>query len=459
MATRATTKKGLLPVLKTDDPGFERAFEKLARRRDIEAEDVERNVRKIIERVREGGDEELLACVRKFDGAKVDKLEVTPEEWDEVADAFDPADRAALGKAAMRVREFHRKRIPSSWEVREEGGGTFGQRVRPLARVGIYVPGGKAVYPSTVIMNAVPASVVEVPEIVMATPPNPDGQVPTEVLMAAKVAGVHRVFKMGGAHAVAALAYGTESVPRVDKITGPGNVWVANAKRLVYGEVDIDSEAGPTEVMVVADKSATPAWVAADLLSQAEHDEMASAILVTNQRGLVTRVQDQLTKQLKALDRGKIAKKALTTRSAIVLAKNMDDCIKVANRYAPEHLVLAVDGPELVAKQVENAGAIFLGHYTPVAVGDYLAGPNHVLPTGGTARFFSPLGVEDFLKRTSVVRFEPPKLRELGADVMRLADLEGLGGHAKSVELRLQRIRRARREREAAREAEAELEL
>ncbi len=329
--------------------------------------------------------------------------------------------------------------------------------MRPLERVGIYVPGGKAVYPSTVIMNAVPASVVEVPEIVMATPPNPDGQVPTEVLMAAKVAGVHRVFKMGGAHAVAALAYGTESVPRVDKITGPGNVWVANAKRLVYGEVDIDSEAGPTEVMVVADKSATPAWVAADLLSQAEHDEMASAILVTNQRGLVTRVQDQLTKQLKALDRGKIAKKALTTRSAIVLAKNMDDCIKVANRYAPEHLVLAVDGPELVAKQVENAGAIFLGHYTPVAVGDYLAGPNHVLPTGGTARFFSPLGVEDFLKRTSVVRFEPPKLRELGLDVMRLAELEGLSGHAVSVDLRLQKIRRARREREAAREAELEI--
>jgi histidinol dehydrogenase len=458
MATRAN-KKGLLPILKTDDPGFERAFAKLSRRRDIEAEDVERSVRKIIDRVREGGDAELLACVRKYDGARIDALEVTREEWDEVAEAFDPADRAALGKAAMRVRDFHRKRIPSSWEVREEGGGTFGQRVRPLSRVGIYVPGGKAVYPSTVIMNAVPASVVEVPEIVMATPPRPDGNVPPEVLMAAKVAGVHRVFKMGGAHAVAALAFGTEAVPRVDKIVGPGNVWVAHAKRLVFGEVDIDSEAGPTEVLVVADKSATPAWVAADLLSQAEHDEMAAAVLITNQKGLVTRVQDQLAKQLKTLDRSKIARKALSTRSAAIVARNLDQCLELANRYAPEHLVLALDNADVVSKQVENAGAIFLGHYTPVAVGDYLAGPNHVLPTGGTARFFSPLGVEDFLKRTSVMRFEPPKLRELGADVMRLAELEGLPGHARSVELRLQRIRRARREREAAREAEAELEL
>jgi histidinol dehydrogenase len=456
MAARAT-KKGVLPILKTDDSGFERAFGKLTRRREQGAEDVERNVRKIIDRVREGGDGELRACVAKYDGAKLRSLEVTREEWDEAAETVDPADRAALGKAAMRIREFHRKRIPSSWEVREEGGATFGQRVRPLARVGVYVPGGKAVYPSTVIMNTVPASVVEVPEIIMATPPNPDGSIAPEVLMAARVAGVHRVFKMGGAHAVAALAHGTEEVPQVDKIVGPGNVWVATAKRLVYGQVDIDSEAGPTEVLVVADKSANPVWVAADLLSQAEHEEMAAAILVTSQKALATRVQDQLAKQLKALDRGKIAKQALASRGAIVLAKNMDQCIEVANRYAPEHLVLAVDEPEVIAKQVQNAGAIFLGHYTPVAVGDYLAGPNHVLPTGGTARFFSPLGVESFMKRMSVLRFEPPKLRELGADVIRLAELEGLTGHARSVDLRLQRIRRARREREAAREAEAEL--
>ena len=309
MAGRSTAK-GVLPVLRSDAAGFEAAFTRLARRRDV-GDDVERTVRRILERVREGGDRELFACVRKYDGNKLTTLEVTPEEWDEACDATDPADRAALGKAAMRIREFHRKRIPSSWEVREEGGGTFGQRVRPLERVGIYVPGGTAVYPSSVIMNAVPASVVEVSEIIMATPAAPDGTLRREVLMAARVAGVHRVFKMGGAHAVAALAYGTETVPRVDKITGPGNVYVATAKRLVFGDVAIDSEAGPTEVLIIADRSATPAWVAADLISQAEHDELACAVLITAVKGLATRVQDQIAKQLKGLPRAKIARKAL----------------------------------------------------------------------------------------------------------------------------------------------------
>jgi histidinol dehydrogenase len=357
----------------------------------------------------------------------------------------------------MRVREFHRKRIPSSWEVREEGGAVFGHRVRPLQCVGIYVPGGKAVYPSSVIMNGVPASVVEVPEIVMATPAQADGTLRPEVLMAAKVAGVSRIFKMGGAHAVAALAYGTETVPVVDKIVGPGNAYVAAAKRMVFGDVAIDSEAGPTEVLIIADKTATPAWVAADLISQAEHDELASAILITNSKALVVRVQEQLAKQLKTLDRSRIVKAAFARGSGIVVAKTIADCVALANRYAPEHLVIATDDADAVSKNVMNAGAIFLGHYTPVAVGDYIAGPNHVLPTGGTARFFSPLGVEDFLKRTSVTRFEPPKLRELGAEVIRLAAIEGLTGHGRSVDLRLQKIRRARREREAAREAEAEL--
>jgi histidinol dehydrogenase len=456
MATRSTTK-GIVPVLRTEAAGFDAAFEKLVRRRDDGAEDVSRTVRRIIDRVRDGGDEELLACVEKYDGASVDVLEVQPREMDYAGDAIDPADRAALGKAAMRVREFHRKRIPSSWEVREEGGGSFGHRVRPLARVGIYVPGGTAIYPSTVIMNAIPASVVEVPEIIMATPPSADGTIRPEVLMAAKVAGVHRIFKMGGAHAIAALAFGTESVPRVDKIVGPGNVYVATAKRMLFGNVDIDSEAGPTEVMVIADRTATPAWVAADLISQAEHDELAQAILITPVKALIPRVQEQITKQLQTLDRAKIAKKSLAKRGALVLAKDINQCIELANRYAPEHLIIATDNADAESKLIENAGAIFLGHYTPVAVGDYLAGPNHVLPTGGTARFFSPLGVDDFLKRTSVTRFEPPKLRELGLDVIRLAEMEGLTGHGHSVDLRLQKIRRARREREAAREAELEL--
>lgn len=451
MAAKATK---LMRVFKSDDAKFADDWKSVCDRRVDSVLDVEEDVAKIIAAVRDKGDDALLGFVKKFDGAALDDLEVTPEEWEQGCDQVDSADRAAIGKAAMRVREFHRKRIPSSWEMREEGGGYMGQRVRPLARVGLYVPGGKALYPSSVVMNAIPASVVEVPEIVMVTPPREDGSITPEVLMAAKVAGVHRVFKMGGAHAVAALAYGTDSVPRVDKITGPGSVWVATAKKQVFGQVGIDSEAGPTEVCIVADKSATPAWLAADLLSQAEHDELAQAVLITHVKGLITRVQEQLTRQLKDLDRADIAKKSIKARGAIIQTKNLEESIRLSEEYASEHLVLAVEDPEKISKEIENAGAIFLGHYTPVAVGDYMAGPNHVLPTGGTARFFSPLSVEDFLKRTSFMKFEPPKLRELGADIVRLANVEGLTGHGASVELRLAKIRRARREREAARDLE-----
>jgi len=456
MAAARATGKTPLRVLNTSDASFDAAFEKLVRRR-VGADDaVEKAVKKILERVRDGGDRELLALVRKYDSAKVAALEVSRDEWDAGVEKVDPADRAALGKAAMRVREFHRRRIPSSWEMREEGGALMGQRVRALSRVGLYAPGGKAAYPSTVIMNAIPASVVEVPEIVLATPAGPGGEVRPEVLMAARVAGVHRVFKMGGAHAIAALAYGTETVPRVDKIVGPGSVYVATAKRLVFGEVGIDSEAGPSEVLIVADRTATPAWVAADLLSQAEHDEMACAVLVTTAKALAGRVQEAVARQLKTMERAKIAEASLARGGAIVVARDVDEAVTLANRYAPEHLMLALGDPDAAMKRVTAAGAIFVGHYSPVALGDYLAGPNHVLPTGGTARFFSPLGVEDFLKRTNFVRFEPPKLRELGADVIRLAALEGFTGHGESVELRLQKIRRARREREAAREAALE---
>ena len=455
MAVKATSK--ILRVLKSDAAGFEKDWNAFCNRREEDGGDVEREVRKMIAAVREKGDAEVFAGVKKFDGATLEKLEVQPNEWDEGCDAVDPADRAAIGKAAMRIRDFHRKRIPSSWEMREEGGAYMGARVRPLERVGIYVPGGKAVYPSTVIMNAIPASVVEVPEILMATPPQPDGSVKPAVLMAARVAGVHRIFKMGGAHAVAALAYGTESVPRVDKITGPGNIYVATAKKAVFGQVAIDSEAGPTEIAIIADRSSTPAWLAADLISQAEHDELAQSVLITHTKSLVSRVQEQVAKQLKSLKRSKIAKTSLTKRGAIIVTRNLAESITLANQYAPEHLVLAVDNADALLKRITNAGAVFLGHYTPVAVGDYLAGPNHVLPTAGTARFFSPLGVDDFLKRTSFVRFEPPKLRELGLDAIRLAEVEGLTGHGVSVDLRLQKIRRARREREAAREAEAEM--
>lgn len=461
MAARPKAKSGSAKgprLLASGDAGFARAFAELVDRRDAGRDDVAKAVEKIVERVRDGGDAELLACVRKYDGAKLDAVEVTAQEWERGIAKLDPADRAALGRAAMRVREFHRKRIPSSWEIKEEGGAFMGVRVRPLARVGLYAPGGKASYPSSVIMNAVPASVVEVPEICLASPPRPDGTLAPAILMAARLAGVHRLFKMGGAHAVAAFAYGTETVPRVDKITGPGNVWVAAAKRCVFGQVGIDAEAGPTEVVVVADKSAQAAWVASDLISQAEHDEDAQAILITPLRALATKVIEQIDKQLATLPRGAIARASLAKRGAVIVTKSLDEAIDLANRYAPEHLLLAVEDADALLKKVTNAGAVFLGHYTPVAVGDYLAGPNHVLPTGGTARFFSPLGVEDFLKRMSFTRFEPPKLRELGLEVMRLAELEGLSGHGVSIELRLARIRRARREREAAREAGEESE-
>lgn len=340
--------------------------------------------------------------------------------------------------------------------MKEEGGALLGHSVRPLHRVGVYVPGGKAAYPSSVIMNAIPASVVDVPQILMATPPRADGSIAPAVLMAARLAGVHRIFKMGGAHAIAAFAFGTKSVPRVDKITGPGNIWVATAKRLVFGHVGIDAEAGPTEVAVIADRNANPTWLAADLISQAEHDEMAQSLLFTHVKSIATRTQKQLTKQAADLPRAKIIQSALARGGVIVLTRNLDESLALANEYAPEHLVLAIDNADAALKDVHNAGAVFLGHYTPVAVGDYLAGPNHVLPTAGTARFFSPLGVEDFLKRTSFMRFEPAKLRELGLDVIRLAELEGLQGHGRSVDLRLQKIRKARRERDAARDVETE---
>jgi histidinol dehydrogenase len=441
-------------VLRTDEADFGPRWSAICERWPERGEGLEKEARRIIERVREGGDDELVALVSKRDGVKLSHLELAREEWEEACDRMDVADRAAIGKAAMRVREFHRKRIPSSWELREEGGAFMGQRVRPLARVAICVPDCEAICPSSVIMSAIPASVVEVPEIVMAAPPQPDGGIRPEILMAARVAGVHRVFQMGGAHAIAALAYGTELVPRVEKIVGPSNAEVAAAKRLVFGQVDIDGDTGPGEVCIVADRSATPAWLAADLISQAEHDKESQALLITHIRGLVTRVQEQLIRRTRKLERGDIARESLTARGAIVVTRNLQESITLADAYAPQHLVLAVEDSATASKEVHNAGSIYLGHYTPVAVGEFLAGPNHVLPTGGTARFFSPLGIDDFLKRTSFIRMEPSKLRELGADVMRLAAVEGLAGSGASVDVRLQKIRRVRREREAAREAE-----
>lgn len=452
MASRATTK--LLRVLKADDASFAEEWAKLCERSESSQVDVESDVREIIGAVRKQGDAAVLADVKRATGAKLKSLEVTREEWDEACEAVDPTDRAAIGKAAMRIRAFHRKRIPSSWEMREEGGAYMGQRVRPLDSVGIYLPTEECARPTSVIMYTTPASVVEVPEIILTTAPDKNGKVNPEILMAARVAGVHRVFKATGAAAVSAMAIGTESIPRVDKIIGPGELEGSTAKRLLMGDVGIDTEVGSSEVCIIADSSATPAWIAADLISQAERSANSQQILITHSKPIATRVLEQLTRQVKTLDRADIAKAALTDNGAIIVTKSQNDSIELANQYAAERLVLALKDPDPAHKLVKNAGAVFLGHYTPVAVGDYLAGPNHALPTGGSARFLSPLGVDDFLKRTAFLRFEPPKLRELGAEVIRLGAVEGVAGPGRSVDLRLQKIRRVRREREAAREAE-----
>lgn len=452
MASRATTK--LLSVIKPEDASFSETWNTLCDRSTTPDQDVEARVREIVANVKAQGDTALKSLVKSATGANLKKLEVTREEWDEACDAVDPGDRAAIGKAAMRIRAFHRKRIPSSWEMREEGGAYMGQRVRPLDTVGIYLPKTEGLRPTSVIMYATPASVVEVQEIILTAAPEKNGKISPEILMAARVAGVHRVFKVGGAPAIAAMAMGTDEVPRVDKIVGPGELEASTAKRLLMGSVGVDSEIGASELCIVADTSATPAWIAADIISQAERAENSQQILITHSKPLATRVQEQITKQLKTLDRADVATKALSDRGAIIVTKSLEKSLELANEYAPERLVLAVKDSEIVHKQVRNAGAVFLGHYTPVAVGDYLAGPNHALPTGGGARFLSPLSVEDFLKRTAFLRFEPPKLRELGAEVMRLADVEGVAGPGRSVDLRLQKIRRVRREREAAREAE-----
>jgi histidinol dehydrogenase len=452
MASRTTTK--LLRTLKPEDASFAEQWAQLCDRSVDHDDKAETEVRKIIASVRAEGDAGLRTMTKQATGAKLDSLEVTRDEWDEGCEAVDATDRAAIGKAAMRIRAFHRKRIPSSWEMREEGGAYMGQRVRPLDTVGLYQAPSESIHPSSVIMYATPASVVEVPEIILAATPNKKGKVVPELLMAARVAGVHRVFKVGGAQAIAAMAMGTESIPRVDKIVGQGDAKVSAAKRLLMGDVGIDFETGACELCIVADSSATPAWVAADLISQAERSEDSQQILITHCKSIATRVQDQVTRQLKTLERADIAKAAISARGAIIVTKTIEASMNLANEYSGERLVLAVKDADIVHKQVKNAGAVFLGHYTPVTVGDYLAGPNHALPTGGSARFLSPLGVDDFLKRTAFMRFEPAKLRELGAEVIRLAGVEDRDGPGRSVDLRLQKIRRVRREREAAREAE-----
>jgi histidinol dehydrogenase len=417
------------------DPKDAAALAALLDRSTTHAAEVEDAVRAIVSDVRTRGDGAVRELTERFDrrapGAN-GSYEIERARWHALADQVDPRVRAALDHAAARIRAFHERQIEPDVEL-EDGGVRLVLRVEPLARVGIYVPGGTARYPSSVLMTAIPARVAGVREIVMVTPgPSP------ETLLAAKLAGVDRVFEIGGAQAVAALAYGTATVPRVDKIVGPGNQWVAVAKRIVYGEVDIDSVAGPSEVLIIADAGANPAWIAADLLAQAEHDTEARAILVTTAPALVGAVEEELARQLAALPRHAIARAALEKYGAAVVVGTIDEAVAIANRYAPEHLELQCDDARAVATRLTTSGAIFVGAWASEATGDYLAGANHVLPTGGAARYASPLGVYDFRKRTSLVEYDEAAARAHAADIAALAAVEGLDAHGRSATIRLE---------------------
>jgi len=421
------------------DKDFDARFAAILARGEETGRDVEEVVKGIIADVRTRGDEALLEYTRRFDRLDADSvaaLEVTEDEFNEAFARVKDEEIAALKLAVERVARFHEKQRQETWLSTHEEDILLGQMVTPLERVGIYVPGGKASYPSSVIMNAVPARVAGVGEVVMVAP-TPGGEINPHVLVAARLSGVDRVFRTGGAQAVAALAYGTATVPRVDKVTGPGNIYVATAKKLVFGQVGIDMIAGPSEILVVSDGSGTPAHIAADLLSQAEHDELASSILITTSRPFGEKVAAEVERQLGELSRESIARASWEKFGAVIVAGSLDEAVAFANRIAPEHLELAVANPFEVLPRIRNAGAVFLGHFTPEAAGDYLAGPNHTLPTGGTARFFSPLSVDDFVKKTSVVYFSEKGLNRLGPDIVRIAGLEGLEAHGKSVGIRL----------------------
>ena len=428
-----------LRVLSTADAGFASSLESLIAFESAQDPAVDAAVAAIIDDVRVRGDEALVDYTRRFDRLDVQSaaaLEVQPAELAAACDALPRVQRDALEQAVARVRRFHERQKGTGFSITDDDGSELGQRITPLDRVGIYVPGGKAAYPSSVIMNAVPAHVAGVPEIVMAVP-TPGGVRNPLVLAAAHIAGVRRVFTMGGAQAIAALAYGTRTVPAVDKICGPGNAYVAAAKRRVFGVVGIDMVAGVSEIVIVADASANADWIALDLFSQAEHDEMAQAILVTPDEALVGRVRESAQRLIDEMPRAGIIAASLASRGALIVTRDLAEACDVVNRIAPEHLELAVADPDALLPRIRHAGAIFLGHYASEALGDYCAGPNHVLPTGRTARFSSPLGVYDFEKRSSVLRLSRQAAQTLGPIASTLARGEGLVAHARSAEARI----------------------
>ncbi|MBR3405128.1 MAG: histidinol dehydrogenase [Firmicutes bacterium] len=406
-------------------------------RSQFEYEEVNQAVRTILENVQTRKDEAIKEYNLRFDHADTPNLEVSKEEIQAAYERIPAELREVLVKAERNIRRFHEKQIANDFVIEEENGSLIGQRVMPIEKVGLYVPGGTASYPSTVLMNAVPAKIAGVKELVLVSPPGKDGEIADPILAAAYVAGVDRVFRVGGAQAVAALCYGTESIPKVYKIVGPGNIYVAMAKKMVFGQVAIDMIAGPSEVMVVADETANPAWVAADLLSQAEHDKLAMAILVTDSEALAEAVKEELEKQTPLLPRCEIAEASLRNYGRILVTESLDQAFEVANEIAPEHLELAVENPLDLVSKVRNAGSVFLGHFTTEPLGDYLAGPNHTLPTSGTAKFASPLSVDDFRKKTQICYFTKEKELSVARDVALFARSEGLEAHARAALVRL----------------------
>ena len=400
--------------------------------------DVADIVTDIIENVKQNGDKALFEYAEKFDKAKLSSLEVTEEEIEEAFNKVEPKFIEIIKTAAQNIRNFHEKQVRNSFIINEQEGIVTGQKVTPIEKVGLYVPGGTAAYPSTVLMDSIPAKIAGCSEICIATPPSADGKVNPVILAAAKIAGVDRIFKMGGAQAIAALAYGTQTVPKVDKIVGPGNAFVAEAKRQVFGRVSIDMIAGPSEILVIADGKSNPKFVAADLLSQAEHDKMASAVLVTDSMELAVKVQAEIENQLKALPREEIARTSIDNNGKIIVADNIADVIDVSNEIAPEHLELCVDNPFDYLDKIKNAGSIFMGRYCPEALGDYYAGANHTLPTSGTARFSSPLSVDDFVKKSQYTYYTRDALKKVAEDVAFFAEKEGLTAHARSATIRFE---------------------
>ncbi len=427
-----------MKIIRTDEASFEDFFRRIRERGRVFDPGLWESVGRIVDDVAQRGDEALFSYTERFDGHRPTALtvEVSREERREAASRVAPEDLEILRLAARRIEQFHERQRQEGWSIADEEGVELGQRILPLSRVGLYAPGGLASYPSTVLMTAIPARIAGVGEILLATPSR-DGRIRPLMAAAAELGGVQRIFRIGGAQAIAALAFGTASVPPVDKIVGPGNAYVAAAKKMVFGRVAIDMIAGPSEVLIIADGTGEASFAAADLLAQAEHDEMAGAVLMTPDGDFARAVAAEVERLLTDLARKEIAARSIADFGAVVVTRNLGEAVELANRFAPEHLELMVRHPRDLLAGIRNAGSIFLGMHTPEALGDYLAGPNHVLPTGGTARFASPLGVYDFVKRSSVLFFSQGALARYGSQTIRLAELEGLDGHGNSVRLRL----------------------